>query len=113
MNEVRRRISLLKEHCDTIGRNHKEIELSVVLRCLIKETVEDIERQITVWKNKNENIEQFKNRLGTETLIGTPEQIVSKLREYIDMGIDHFVFHFIGLKRETIELFNSKVISRI
>jgi F420-dependent oxidoreductase-like protein len=111
--ELKRKISILKAHCDDVGRDHKEIELSVVIRCLIRETEEEIQKQINSWKGKDETIEQFKKRIDGQAAIGTPEQVISRLNEYIDLGLTHFIIHFIGLNERTLRLFDSKVIKKI
>jgi hypothetical protein len=45
--------------------------------------------------------------------MGIPENIVTGLNKYIDVGVRHFIMDFIGLDKTTIALFNSKVIQRI
>jgi alkanesulfonate monooxygenase SsuD/methylene tetrahydromethanopterin reductase-like flavin-dependent oxidoreductase (luciferase family) len=108
-----RKISILKDHCRIIGRDFKAIEKSVILKCLIRETENDLDENIKKWKRKEETIEQFKQRLDCNTIIGTPEQIISKLKEYTDLGVTHIILHFIALNEQCLKLFNSKVIKKI
>jgi hypothetical protein len=46
-------------------------------------------------------------------MIGTPEKVLQGIRKYLDIGVRHFVLHFIGLNNNTIRLFDSKVIRKI
>jgi F420-dependent oxidoreductase-like protein len=109
--DIRRRLYILKEHCDTIGRHYLDIERSVVIRCLIRESEEEINHGIAKAKTKNESSEVFKKRLSA--IVGTPEEITSKLNEYIDLGITHFILHFVGLNEKSLKLFYSKIIKKI
>jgi alkanesulfonate monooxygenase SsuD/methylene tetrahydromethanopterin reductase-like flavin-dependent oxidoreductase (luciferase family) len=108
-----RKSSILEDHCRIIGRDFKEIEKSVILKCLIRETENDLDENIKKWKRKEETIEQFKQRLDCNTIIGTPEQVISKLKEYTDLGATHIILHFIALNEQCLKLFNSKVIKKI
>ncbi len=67
--------------------------------------------QIKAWKKEKETIEEFEKRISA--IIGTPEYIISKLNRYIDIGITHFVIHFVGLNEQTLGLFDSKVVKKI
>jgi F420-dependent oxidoreductase-like protein len=109
--DIRRRLYILKEHCDTIGRNYLDIERSVVIRCLIGESEEEINHEIAKAKTKNESTDAFKERLSA--IVGTPEEVTSKLNKYIDLGIMHFILYFIGLNEKSLKLFNSKIIKKI
>jgi alkanesulfonate monooxygenase SsuD/methylene tetrahydromethanopterin reductase-like flavin-dependent oxidoreductase (luciferase family) len=109
--DIRRRLYILKEHCNTIGRHYSDIERSIVIRCFIRGSEEEINHEIAKAKRKNESSEDFKKRLSA--IIGTPEEVTSKLHEYIDLGITHFILHFIGLNQKSLELFNSEIIKKI
>jgi F420-dependent oxidoreductase-like protein len=109
--DVKRKVYALKEHCDLIGRHYLDIEYSVMVRCLIRNSYDDINHEIMKAKLKNESVQSFKNRLSA--VIGTPEEVISKLRDYLDFGITHFIIHFVGLDESSLKLFNSKVINKI
>ena len=111
--DLQRKNSILKDHCAHIGREHKDIERSVLLRCLIRETEDEIRRDIRKWKAKNESIEQFEKRIDSQAVIGTPDQVISKLNQYVAVGVTHFVMHFIGLNERTLKLFDSKIIKKM
>ena len=47
-------------------------------------------------------------------LIGTTDQVAKKIREYMSLGVDHFIlrFHY-GEEMEGMRLFNEKVRPRL
>jgi alkanesulfonate monooxygenase SsuD/methylene tetrahydromethanopterin reductase-like flavin-dependent oxidoreductase (luciferase family) len=49
--EVQRRLNVLKDHCKSTGRTYEDIERSVVFRCLIRESEEEINDFILKEKN--------------------------------------------------------------
>lgn len=110
--QFKRKVSVLKEHCTTVGRDYEEIEKSVLLRCLIRESDDEINKNIKKWKRKGETIEQFKKRI-CSNIIGTPEQVVSKLNQYVDLGVTHIILHFIAINEQCIKLFYRDVIKKM
>jgi DNA repair photolyase len=46
-------------------------------------------------------------------MVGTPEKVLQGIRKYLDIGVRHFILHFIGLNNAALRLFDSKVITRI
>jgi len=47
-------------------------------------------------------------------MIGTPEKVLQGIREYLDIGVKHFILHFIGLNNNSVlRLFDSDVIAKI
>jgi len=101
----------LKEHCDNIGRHYPDIERSVLIRCLIRKNEEEINHIIMRAKESNESVEEFRKRLSA--IVRTPDEVTSKLREYIDLGITHFIIHFVALNESSLKLFGSKIINKI
>jgi alkanesulfonate monooxygenase SsuD/methylene tetrahydromethanopterin reductase-like flavin-dependent oxidoreductase (luciferase family) len=105
--EVQRRLNILHEHCGSIGRNYKEIEPSIVLRLLIRETEDEIRDLILRVKNKHETVECFIRRVNA--IVGTPEVIKRKIYEYVDLGIERFIIHFTALNKRSLELLHSNI----
>jgi F420-dependent oxidoreductase-like protein len=113
-DEMKRKIFLLKEHCNSIGRDYKEdIQFSVVLPCIIGESQEEVNNALMQHKRKDKSVEQYIQYLVDGVTIGTPEKILQGLRTYVDIGVRHFILHFIGLNDAVLRLFDSKVIRRI
>ena len=64
-------------------------------------------------KRNDKTIEQYTQYLVNGIAIGTPEKIMRGISKYVDVGVRHFVIHFIGLNDATLRLFDSKVIRMI
>jgi alkanesulfonate monooxygenase SsuD/methylene tetrahydromethanopterin reductase-like flavin-dependent oxidoreductase (luciferase family) len=74
---------------------------------------DELYRNIRKWKRKDETTEHFKKRIDTNIVLGTPEHVVSKLKQYVDLGATHFILHFPASNIQCLKLFNSKVIKKI
>jgi F420-dependent oxidoreductase-like protein len=113
-DEMKRKISILKEYCNTIGRNYKkDIQYSVVLPCIIRESEDEVNKVLIQNKRKDKSVEQYIQYLVNGITIGTPEKILQGISKYLDIGVKHFVLHFIGLNDSSLRLFDSKVIRMI
>ena len=112
-DEMKRKISILKEYCNSIGRDHDEIQYSVVLPCIVEETEKEIDQILSKYKRNDKTKEQLVQYLVDGIAIGTPEKIIKGLNEYVDIGVNHFIMHFKGLDNITLKLFHSKIISKI
>jgi alkanesulfonate monooxygenase SsuD/methylene tetrahydromethanopterin reductase-like flavin-dependent oxidoreductase (luciferase family) len=106
-------MSVLKEHCSIIGRDYNEIDKSIVIRCSIRETEDELNRNIRKWKRKDETAKHFKKRIDTNIVLGTPDHVVSELKEYVSLGVTHFILHFVAFNIQCLKLFNSEVIKKI
>jgi hypothetical protein len=42
--------------------------------------------------------------------VETPEKVLQGINKYVDIGVTHFILHFIGLDETTLRLFETKVI---
>ena len=104
---LKRKIS--KGHCAAIGRDYKDIEYSILVSCLIKETEEEA---IKLRNKQLYGMQQVKAAEHT-SIIGTPEKVMAGLNRYIDLGLTHFILDFVGLDEQTLKLFDSKIIKKL
>jgi len=109
---LKQKISKLKEHCVSIGRNPKEIEYSILIACLIGEGDKVIKEMVYQRKKQVHGMQQVREAENA-SLVGSPENIISGLNRYINIGITHFIMDFVGLSENTIKLFDSSVIKKI
>ena len=109
---LKRKISIIKEHCTSIGRNHKDIEFSILASCLVRETEEELKEVIMLRRKQLHGIQQVKAAEST-SLVGTPEKIRMVMNEYIDLGLTHFVLDLVGLDEDTIKMVDSKIIRKL
>ena len=111
--QMKRKITILKDHYINIGRDHKEIQSLVVLPCIITESEEDINQIVAKYKTKDNTVKQFLDHHVGGLTIGTPEKIIRGLNEYIELGVSHIVIHFKGLNNSVLELFKSQIFNKI
>lgn len=111
--ELKKKIAILKEHCNTLGRDYKQIQHSVVLPCIITESQEGANKILARYKRNDKTIKEYLDYLVGGITIGIPEKIIKGLNEYIEIGVTHFIIHFIGLNNSVLKLFKSKVVNKI
>jgi alkanesulfonate monooxygenase SsuD/methylene tetrahydromethanopterin reductase-like flavin-dependent oxidoreductase (luciferase family) len=59
-------------------------------------------------------MEEYSQYIVDSVIVGTPEKILYGIRKYLDIGVRHFILHFIGLNNDAVlRLFDSKLITRI
>ena len=68
---------------------------------------------IAQFKRKDKTVEQYLKDLVGGITIGVPERILKGVNEYLDLGVTHFIFQFIGLDEKALKLFYSKVIRKV
>jgi len=111
--ELKKKIAVLKEHCDTLGRDYKQIQRSVVLPCIIAESEEDVNQILAQYKRDDKTIKQYLDYLVGGITVGVPEKIIKGLNEYLELGVTHFIIHFIGLNNSVLKLFRARVVNKI
>ena len=112
--QMNRKISLLEEYCKSSDtKNHNEIQYSVVLPCIIRESEEEVNQTLKKYKRKDKTMNQYIEYLVNGITIGTPDKILKGIYEYIGIGVTHFIMHFIGLDEISLSLFDSKIIRHL
>ncbi|GEA86267.1 LLM class F420-dependent oxidoreductase [Cellulomonas cellasea] len=108
---------VLRGHCEALGRPFEEITRSSNYNVVIGATEAEVEDRLawvadhygrTVPAKAAEVVEQFRNG----PLVGTPEQIVGKLRELEALGMTYAITYFAeaAYDRSGIELFEREVV---
>ncbi|MFY9872905.1 MAG: hypothetical protein WAK17_24605, partial [Candidatus Nitrosopolaris sp.] len=62
------------------------------------------------FKRKDKTLEEYHQYLVGGIAVGTPEKVLRGIKKYMDIGVTHFILHFIGLDETTLRLFDTKVI---
>src|SRR5206468_11251285 len=88
--ELKKKIAGLKEHCDTLGRDYKQLHHSVVLPCIITESQGGANKILARHRRNDKTIKEYLDYLVGGITIGIPEKIIKGLHEYIDIGVTHF-----------------------
>jgi alkanesulfonate monooxygenase SsuD/methylene tetrahydromethanopterin reductase-like flavin-dependent oxidoreductase (luciferase family) len=110
---LKRKISLIVEHCNAIGRNYKDMDYSVLISCLIGQTDEEVKEKIRQLRKISPHVMQQVGEAESVSTVGTSEKIISALNKYIGIGVTHFILDFIGLEDKSLRVFDSKVIKKI
>lgn len=72
-----KKISVLKEHCNTIGRDYKQIQHSLVLACIITESQDGVSEILAKHKRNDKSLRQYLDYLVGGITIGVPEKIIN------------------------------------
>ena len=100
--EMGRKINILKDYN---GQN-REIEYSIVLPCLIVDNDEEIEKIVKKMKKGNMTIDQFKKSVAGGLTVGTIDDIINGITQYVNIGVSHFIFHFLNLDQRVLKKFS-------
>ena len=89
------KLKILKQHCDSIGRNFNEIEKSCwpAGQLLIRENRKELKKNVSLWLPEGVSLEKFMQT----SFIGTPKDFMKILKKYIDMSVTHFMLFFADL----------------
>ena len=104
---MERKLSILSDHCATYGTDYGGIQKSWFARCVIRETEEEVDallEQVPMFRE--ENLDDSEHHL-----VGTPEEVVTDIERYTDLGIEEIVTEFIDFPgTEGARLFAEQVI---
>ena len=75
---LKEKTDILHRHCETVGRDPTEIRITALMPCLLT----DNPAEAAEWEQ----------RIGPGTLGGSADQIVQRIGEFIDFGIDEIMF---------------------
>ena len=113
----KRKSEILEQHCRDIGRDFGEITRSANYNMLIGETEADVKDRLD-WLVDHytklvpaAQVERYRHLYENGPLVGTPEQIVDRLRELERLGMTYTITYWLdaAYDRSSIELFESQV----
>ena len=104
--EFDRKMDTLRKHCEEVGRDINDIEISQQTVCTIAESESDLDEKISKAQKRYGffgDVEKF-------GIVGTPDQCIEKIRENLEKGITKYTMFFSDvMKPETLELFAKEV----
>ena len=108
------RLRVLEGHCKKEGRDYEEIRKSAGIMITMAENEEELQNKLKDQERRKDSPYMRYLSRQLPNLVGTPDLVADKIREYLPLGVDHFIlrFHF-GEEIEMIELFAEKVRKRI
>ena len=105
--EFKRKIAVLEKHCKEIGRDCDEIKKTIAITAAIFESEDELRKFVNELYALGFSVEEFLRN----SLTGTPDKIVSKIREYIRAGVEEFIIYFKDVESiKPLEVFAEKVI---
>jgi len=100
-------LEILNEHCRKVGRKIDQIEKTLIVDYTV------IAKNNTALKKKIRKIKpnsMSKTQFIEGNLVGTPKEIISRIGEFIDVGVTYIMMRFPDMiENEPLELFAEKV----
>ena len=110
--QVQHKFDVLREHCQQVGRSYDQIIRSSNLNIVFVKPGDDIERATEkVRATYRWSVEQMQQA----AIVGTPEQVVERVQELADVGVDYFITYFprVAYDHEPLHVFAEQVAPHI
>ena len=108
---IKQKLEVLQGHCESLGRSYDEIIKSTGFSVVLLREGEDPERATeAVRKTYGWSMEQLKQ----QAVVGTPEQVASRVQAAIDAGADYIITYFprVAYDHTPMQRFADEVIPR-
>ncbi|MDQ6885616.1 MAG: LLM class F420-dependent oxidoreductase [Candidatus Dormibacteraeota bacterium] len=104
---IRHKLGVLREHCDTVGRNYDDIIKSSEANVLVIGKGEDVDKA-TARARKDESFREG-------TLVADADQVAAHLESMMEAGIDYVIIYIPGIAYDQgpLQRFESEVIPRL
>jgi len=107
-DEFSARLDILKQHCQTVGRDLSTLRLTWFGRLSVGKTPKEGLRRA-----ETQGHEHFGDWLPDKCFWGTPEQIVERLKPFVDLGVNYFMFEILNLDQPGVLDMAAEVFSRV
>jgi F420-dependent oxidoreductase-like protein len=105
-------LEALEKYCTAQGRSLEGIRKALGVGCVIAEDEEKLGKKLERFKPGKVSVDVYQTV--QPRLVGTPDELVGKFREYIDAGATHFLINFPDVTDvETLRLFSDYVIKAL
>jgi alkanesulfonate monooxygenase SsuD/methylene tetrahydromethanopterin reductase-like flavin-dependent oxidoreductase (luciferase family) len=86
------KLSVLENHCKTVGRDFQEIEKSCWPsgQIFIAQGRKELDEKLSLKKPKNVTLKDFMK----SNLVGTPDDCIQRIQQYANAGATHFMLAF-------------------
>ena len=108
------RLQVLKNHCNKVKRDYREIRKSAGLMITMALTQEELDSKLEEQIRNKES--PYRRYLGRQppNIVGTPGEIIKRINDYRDLGIDHFILRFnFGEEIDSMKMFKDEIIPAI
>ena len=106
--EVRRKLSVLEQHCSDFDRPMSSVLVAhSAAPVIIAETHQRLEEKL------NAVPERVRERFQAMGIIGTPEEVTHAYQDLVDLGLTYFITAVLGNDLETLELMGTRVMPNV
>lgn len=113
LKQYKHKLQVLKQHCVSVGREPDEIRKGWQGEVIIVEKEAELKQKIRRIKQESparEIREQPLQYYLESRIVGTPDQCITKILKYVDVGVTYFILLFPDiLKMKPLELFSEHV----
>jgi alkanesulfonate monooxygenase SsuD/methylene tetrahydromethanopterin reductase-like flavin-dependent oxidoreductase (luciferase family) len=107
-DEYRHKSNVLRRHCLNVGREPDDIQKSWSGIILIAEDERELNDRIHEFKSNGVLVE---DKVAGKHIMGTPEQCLEQVKQYVDAGVTYFILHFLDVwETKPLQLFADNVI---
>jgi len=104
----KRRLSVLEAECRDVGRNVNQIRKSIAVEIIIGKTKAEVDEVV---KEYSARFNMIPEECVAKRIVGTPEQVSARLREYVELGVDLIICHIVnGYALGPVKLFSEMVL---
>jgi F420-dependent oxidoreductase-like protein len=112
LEQYKRKLKVLEKHCEAVGRSFDEIEKSCwpAGQIFIGEDKKELDGRVPQWVPEGVGLEDFMRT----NFVGTPEDCIHQLRQYMNLGVTQFMLFFGDLPDlRGLKVFAEKVVRNI
>jgi F420-dependent oxidoreductase-like protein len=91
LQEYNKKLDVLAKHCDRLGRRIGDVRKSWQGTIIVRRNAPEVKRQ-TQLASQTGNVS--KEDFEAHAIVGTPEQCIQRIGEYLDIGVDRFMLSF-------------------
>lgn len=91
VKEFQTKLPILRDHCDAVGRDFAAIEKSWFGTVLIESSEDRLRQRLA---KRAERLGVAADQLDHGMIAGTPERVSARIREYVAIGVTHFIAMF-------------------
>jgi len=110
VDQFKAKLIEFRGYCEARGRDYLGIRKSAGLMITMAEDEDALKAKLRERESRSNTPYMRYLAKQPANLVGTTDQVTARIREYIDLGVDHFIlrFHF-GEEIEDLRLFTEKV----
>jgi len=101
------KLSVLRDHCEDVGRDYDDIDKTLVHWAVVDETTEAAHRRYE--RLQSDTAAGPTPRDEHRGLVGTPQEVIDELEHYRDLGLDTYMLKLPKDDERTLDLFVEEV----